>query len=358
MKKSLVAIATLTSALAFAQSSVTLYGIADAYVGAAKTTTITNTGVSSGVSQNVLNSGGLSGSRWGLRGSEDLGGGLRANFQAESGFNIDSGGSAQGGLLFGRQAWVGLSGGFGAITLGRQYSAYDDLRSGTDTLDHTSFSSTVDRGAWDNVGLAYAGRINNSIRYTTPNYGGFTAALQYGLGENKTATSSAGSNLSLKLVYANGPVTVGFAHQQDKGPGVALNTVTGVVTGVNGESFVGGATKNTFNLLSGSFDFGVAKLFAGVNTSKDNATVSNKDTEWHIGASAPLGPVTVSADYARSKHKDVEKGNSFGVQATYALSKRTNAYVGGVTSKDESLIPGNLSGEKRRLFGLGVRHIF
>jgi predicted porin len=335
-----------------------LYGTADAYVGAAKTTSITNTGVSTGVSQNVLNSGGLSGSRWGLRGAEDLGGGLRANFQAESGFNIDTGSSAQGGLLFGRQAWVGLSGGFGAISLGRQYSAYDNLRAATDTLDHTSFSTTVDRGAWDNVGLAYAARINNALRYTTPNYGGFSATVQYGFGENKTATTSAGSNLSLHLLYANGPLTVGFAHQQDKGPGVALNTVTGVVTGINGESFVGGSTKNTFNLLAGSYDFGVGKLFAGVNTSKDNATVANKDTEWHIGASAPFGPVTLAADYARSKHKDVEKGSSLGFQAIYALSKRTNAYVGGVTSKDESLLVGNQSGEKRTLFGLGVRHTF
>jgi predicted porin len=357
MKKSLVAIATLTSLSAFAQSSVTLYGIADIYVGASKTSTANAAGAvlataanpSNGQSQNLVDSSGLAGSRWGLRGTEDLGGGLKANFQVESGFNLDNGSSAQGGLLFGRQAFAGLSGGFGAITLGRQYTAYDNLRGATDTLDHSSFSSTVAKGAWDNVGLAYAPRANNSIRYTTPNLGGFSAAVQYGLGENKTATTSAGSNLSLHLLYANGPLTVGYAFQQEKAPGA------------NGEVFVSAdpSPKNTYNLIGGAYNFGVAKLFAGVNIGKDNNPgAANKETEWHIGASAPLGPVTVSADYARAKHKDVEKGNSFGFHVEYALSKRTSAYVGGVTSKDESLIVGNLSGEKRTLFGLGLRHIF
>lgn len=380
MKKSLVAIATLTSLSAFAQSSVTLYGVADIFIGGSKISTTNAAGVvdtanpippsttanpRNGQTQSVIDSGGLSGSRWGLRGTEDLGGGLRANFQLESGFNLDSGSSAQGGLLFGRQAHVGLSGGFGGVSLGRQYSLYDELRGGTDTLDHSEFSSTVAKGVWSNVGLNYAARINNSIRYTTPNFSGFTGAVEYGFGENKTATTSAGSHVSLKLVYANGPILVGFAHQQDKG-NVGATAAVGTTplipsTGINGETFfsTAAAPKNTHNLLAATYDFGVAKLFAGINSAKDNNPgTANKETEWHIGASAPLGAVTIEADYARSKHKNVEKGNAFGVHVRYALSKRTTAYVGGVSAKDESLITGNRSGAKRSLFAAGVRHVF
>jgi predicted porin len=348
MKKSLVALAALAATTVFAQSSVTLYGIADVYLGNKKTTGTTATGADatytaaqgSGVGQNVLNAGGLSGSRFGLRGSEDLGGGLKANFLMENGHNTDLGNNAQGGLMFGRQIYVGLSGGFGEVRFGRQYSAYDELRGATDTLGHTSFSSTVADGAWDKVGLAYTARNDNAIRYATNSFGGFSAAFSYALGENKTATASAGNILAAHALYANGPITAGLGFQQEKAAGSAP----------------GG--KQTFVLLAGAYDFGVAKLYAGLNTGKDNSTVQNKETEFHIGASAPLGPVTLAVDYATAKHKDVEKGTSLGLQATYALSKRTDTYFGLVSSKDTSLINNDKSGEKRQLVAVGVRHKF
>lgn len=112
MKKSLVALAVLAaSGAAMAQSNVTLYGIADVWFGSSK---FEVTGEDS-ARQTKVDSGGVDTSRWGMKGSEDLGGGLKANFQLESAVNMDDGTSTG----FDRQAWVGLSGGFGAVQLGK-----------------------------------------------------------------------------------------------------------------------------------------------------------------------------------------------------------------------------------------------
>ena len=111
MKKTLIAFAALSAlaGIAQAQSSVTLYGVADAYLASVKTENKVGA-VTTSLTQTKIDSGGHNGSRWGLRGSEDLGGGLKAIFQLESGFNIDTGASAQNGVLFSRQAFVGQIG--------------------------------------------------------------------------------------------------------------------------------------------------------------------------------------------------------------------------------------------------------
>ena len=218
MKKSLIALAVLAaSGAAMAQSSVTLYGVADAWVGQTSTTTA---GVK--VKQTEVGDGGFNGSRWGLKGSEDLGGGLKAIFTLESGFDISNGRSAQGGVLFGRQAFVGLQGGFGAVTLGRQYSAYDELRGATNQAYDSAFATTG--GVWGNGLVDYTDRVNNSIAYTSPSFGGISGAVVYGLGENKNLASAgnaagdATDNLSMHIKYANGPVLVGYAYQEEKQP--------------------------------------------------------------------------------------------------------------------------------------------
>jgi len=125
MKKSLIALAVLAaSGTAMAQSNVTLYGLADVWFGSSK---FEVTGEGS-VRQTKVDSGGLNTSRWGMKGSEDLGGGLKANFQLEQGFDLSTG-AAQSGKTFNRQAWVGLSGGFGEVQLGKVWTSYDDIRS-------------------------------------------------------------------------------------------------------------------------------------------------------------------------------------------------------------------------------------
>jgi predicted porin len=347
MKKTLVALAALAATASFAQSSVTLFGVADAWVGNAKGrfNGAARSGVAGDPSELRLDSGGLSGSRWGLRGSEDLGGGLKANFVIEAGLNIDNGTSAQGtpgALVYGRQSYLGLSGGFGDLRLGRQYSAYDELRSATSAFGHTSFDATILAGSWAEVGSDYAARIDNMIRYATPNFGGFSAAVGYGLGENKNVSGGkAGSVTSLHGLYANGPITVGLGYQLEK-----ANTVAPAA-----------AVKLTHTMVGGGYDFGAFKLNASINQSKVKNNV--KDSEYAIGATLPLGSFSLGLQYSNAKAKfngtTVEKGSTFAAQGIYALSKRTDTYVGLHNTKVKA---GNVTTDKNNLIAVGVRHRF
>lgn len=348
MKKSLIALAVLAAAgAASAQSSVTLYGVVDASIGTLKdgisvgSTTAANLNA---VRQNKLDSSGMRNSRWGIKGSEDLGNGLKANFVLEQGIAVDTGaiantsGSADG---FNREANVGVSGSFGAVKLGRVYSAYDDLRALTNnTADH-NFAAT--RDVWGASGKGdYAIRFSNAVRFDTATYNGFSGALAYGLGENKNgagnANQDATDNIALHVKYVNGPLAVGYAHQT--------------------EEQLAGASSTRFNLLGASYDFGVAKLTGSYN--KVKAAASAEDTEYQLGVSAPVGPVVLFAGYAHAKAEvsgnKVGESNGYDLLAVYSLSKRTDLYGGykSVTDKDKN---GTKEGEKKQ-FAVGVRHAF
>jgi predicted porin len=358
MKKSLVALAMLAASTAFAQSSVTLYGVADAWVGQTSTTF----GTAAAVKQIKLDSGGYNGSRWGLRGSEDLGGGLKANFQLESGFNIDTGSSAQGGLLFGRQAYVGLSGGFGAINFGRQYTAYDDIRgaenanNGFDTAftptglvwGRSTTPSTATPTLANTVGVFngvndYTGRTDNTIKYSTPDFGGVSGALSYALGENKTNAAGTPPNASASNVvaahvkYANGPIAVFAGLQNEKPQGSGLKT--------------------KFANIGANYDLGVVRLSAGYQNAKLGTT---KDNEFQAGVAVPVGAATISAGFATTQTKvngaKAGKANGFGLTGYYDLSKRTAAYAGVQQAKFKDTAGATTS--KSSLFAVGVRHRF
>lgn len=394
MKKSLLALAVLGAfaGTASAQSSVTLYGVADAWVGSSKSSTIDASGNLSGVRQTVQNSGGRNGSRWGLRGSEDLGGGLKANFQLESGFTIDDGNVANGATMFGRQAFVALAGGFGEVRLGRQYTAYDELRGGNNIVGDTSFSPTGDVWGQHSSALAsglaaagltpaqastltgmlatdYSNRVNNQIYYGSPNFSGVTFSLGYALGENKTAAvgtlgaQSSADTLSAKVQYAAGPLMVGFAHQSQRPRTTAasVNTLAAVLGGgpvydasVPGVSPVNG-DRIKFNLLSGSYDFGFAKLLA--NYSMVDRVGGLDDKEFNLGVDVPIGSLTARLGYAQAKgFDDAIKSKGFGAILDYSLSKRTNAYAG--LRLTESKADDGPKFAKNQVFGVGLRHAF
>lgn len=339
MKKSLIALAVLAaSGAAMAQSSVTLFGVADAYVGQTSTTTRDASGVETKAKQTVVNSGGLDGSRWGMNGTEDLGGGLKANFVLDSGFSIDNGAGGTDGL-FGRKATVGLSGAFGAVDLGRNYTAYHALRGATNNVYDSGFATTGT--VWNNGVQDYAVRINNSITYTSPSFGGISGAVAVGLGENKTATQEASDNISFHLKYANGPVLVGFAHQREEIQVVPSN-------------------KRTYNLIAGSYDFGVAKLTGGYNEAKNNTT---KDKEYQLGVSVPFGAASVAAGYTRSKSEVAgvvgsNTGTGYSLLGTYDLSKRTRLYAGVLSTKVGSAALDGVAAYKTTRGAVGVRHAF
>jgi len=341
MKKSLLALAVLGAfaGTAFAQTNVTVYGLVDAGITA-------QSGGAAG-SELKLATGVQSGNRLGFKGSEDLGGGLKANFQLESGFNLDDGTSGQGGTLFGRQAWVGLSGGFGAVSLGRQYTP---LFVAVDSID--PFETGLS-GATTNLMYVGGVRANNSITYSTPAMGGFSANLLYGLGE-VAGDSSANRNIGFSVGYANGPVKVVLAYENQAD---ATNT-----------------DKNKATFLGGTYDFGVLKLHAAYESEKlDIAGADFRD--YMLGLSAPVGGGTVLASYIQKKDQVTGSdagGKQFAIGYTYPLSKRTNLYAsyarinndsqGQNTVCDASNCGGPTTapnpGNNSSAFSVGVRHTF
>ena len=346
MKKSLIAMAVLAaSGVASAQSTVTLYGLVDAYVGTLKTNNLRQTGV------NLANPAGGSGggfntSRFGFKGSEDLGGGLKANFVLEGGFDPSTGAAnsytspftgATSSATFGRQSWVGLSGGFGEVKLGKMWTPYDEVKgSGAAAFDANIFAPAAN--VW--VSNNYQDRPGNSIYYSTPNFGGISAAASYSFGENKTATQDAGKIISVNLQYAGGPIAAAVAYQTEKEGGLlAANTTL------------------KFTQVNASYDFRVVKLLAAYGNVKDG---SDKANEFQIGVDVPLGSaLTVSGGVAASKTKFAvgpeAKRTGFGLAAKYSVSKRTFLYTGLQAAKEKVA---GLPDGKVDTFAVGVQHKF
>ncbi|CAH2806351.1 MAG: Outer membrane porin [uncultured Paraburkholderia sp.] len=219
--------ASLSGGAAHAQGSVTLYGIAD--VGLEH---INNT--SAGGAQTREVSGNLSGSRWGLKGVEELGGGLKAIFQLESGFNINDGTTAQStkGLgtnasttsrLFGRQAWVGLSFKDQQLTMGRQNSVLYDQAVTFDPMGASSRYSAL------SVDYAMAGRVDDSVKYTGK-FGALTAQAMYstrydaGYGSEVPGAQITGRYFGGALTYATGPFAASVSYEQRNSNTVTTNT--------------------------------------------------------------------------------------------------------------------------------------
>jgi predicted porin len=375
MKKTLIAVAVLgaVAGAAQAQSTVTLYGVVDVNIYGSRNSTIayvpaTNSFSATRLTQAGVGSGGQNGSRWGLRVAEDLGGGLKAVAVIEAGLNADIGTPAQGGLTYGRQVFGGLSGGFGTVSLGRQYSAYDDVKGQVSVQgnnaydvslgqsDVTAFGAaaavlaaptTVANGAAQataaNAVLSAANgarvgtwlgyensRVNNSIKYQSPSFAGFSGAVVYGFGENKTATTKATKDTSFNLKYANGPILATVAYQENE-----FTPTFGL--------------KNT--LLGASYDFGVVKLFAQANRAKFEGF--EKQNEFALGVAVPVGAFTVVAQGARSKGDSFGKNTGAAIEAYYDLSKRTRTYVSAASTKKEDL--GN---QKNSILAAGLRHSF
>ncbi len=224
--------------------SVTVYGVVDGYVQAAK----------GDASLSRVQSGGLSGSRFGLRGVEDLGSGLRAVYTLEAGINADDGTLGQGGVLFGRQAFVGLQGNFGQFSLGRQYSslyvasnefsAFSNNVTGPSSAVIGGFaggyepirgaSATATPPAAGATGNSGPARVNNSIRYESPVFGGLRAGALYGAGEG-AGTASDQRLFDVFVRYTAGLVDTIVSHVDDQTAGasatdVAVTTVATAVT--------------------------------------------------------------------------------------------------------------------------------
>ncbi len=310
MKKSLIALAVVaTSGAAMAQSSVTLYGIADIWVGKVKG------------SSAQMGSGGVSTSRLGFKGSEDLGGGLAAIFTFEQKLDLTNG--ATNAKTFDRQANVGLTGGFGTVKLGRNWNPMDDIFGAS----NSGFDSALSANAiWLN---SYNGAADAQLYYATPEFAGFTAAVSTQLKGN----AAAGKLSAFNVTYATGPIAVALGYEKDEANGDQKGT-----------------------MLNGSYDLGMAKLLASYyNTKNTNGVAGAKVNSYQLGADIPLGSaLTLSVGYANSKPSGGQSDSGYGIAASYSLSKRTSVY-GGVRQESRKASNGNAD---RDFYAMGVRHAF
>ena len=339
MRKTVLALAAtaIVSGSAFAQSSVTIYGIVD--VG------IVHDSGSLGDSVLRLHSGIANGSRLGFKGTEDLGGGMNAFFDIQNGFQADTGVLGQGGLIFGRQAFVGLGGPFGTLKLGRQYTPVDDLHGAVDPFGNNY------AGRLQNVfEQGYVSRVDNDVMYSTPNINGFDANVAYGFGEVPGDTS-AKRYVGGSVGYSNGPLWLRLASQSSNN-----GTTAGTVTG---------SARNT--ALGAKYDFGSFKLHGAYAMSKtDAAGVYSVDArDFMIGATVPFGIDSLMASYIKRNDRlaAARDADQLAIGYNHMLSKRTTIYAAYARINNKNgakYLVGTATdnGSNDRGFNLGLRHVF
>jgi predicted porin len=341
-KRSAAVLAAATMLLAGgaqAQSSVQLMGTLDAYAGRLRFA-----GDAQGTS--VMNSGGMTTSWWGFKGTEDLGGGLKASFALTSFLQVDTGtpGRFSGDTFFSRDANVSLGGGFGTLTAGRAlapnflptvlFNPFGDSFTFSPLVLHNNVGLFNGTG-WTQTTPSDTG-WSNEVIYTSPSFGGLTANVHYQLGEQ--ANDGGKHNHGLNLLYFNGPFAATAFYERDQ----VSNPVPAL--------FADNDTKTDW-MVGGSYDLKLAKLFGTWGKAHSDALDQGTRT-WSIGATAPLGPGTVMAAYANSKVDTTDatrKTGSLGYD--YFLSKSTDLYA--VVMRDE--ITGFASGTS---FGAGIRKRF
>ena len=355
MKKTLLALAALgtVASAAHAQSSVTLFGVIDEGLDM-----VTN---KQGGHAYQMASSVMQGDRFGLTGAEDLGGGMKAVFMLENGFNLNSGALSQNGLMFGRQAWVGLSTQYGTVTLGRQYDSVFDYAAQFAAGQLGAGVYGAHPGDLDNSNIDY--HSNNSIKYASPNIRGFKFGGTYSLGG--TAGNFTNNQIwSFGASYNQGPVGVGAAYLNARNPGTGMfsTAASSLPETLMTPIYSGFMSANTFQVIDfgGSYTFGPATLGATYTNAKFMNLGSNP---MPTGAKGPAGGfsagstatfndvqlnllyrltpalrVLVAGDYVTRNALTQQNGApvarakylQYDASVDYSLSKRTDVYLLGV----------------------------
>jgi predicted porin len=344
MKKIFIATLALgtISGAAQAQSSVTLYGLIDAGISYASNSA-TGSGATAGHSSLVKEDDGVAnGNRWGLKGAEDLGGGMKAIFDLENGFTLGTGALGQGSSEFGRQAWVGLSqAGVGSVTLGRQYSF------STDFVGQYTAGSLTPAGNYafhiNDVDQLTSSRLSNSIKFTSANFSGLTFGAMYAFsnqaGDFAGSPGTGGSSraYSAGINYANGPLGIGAAYTFIGYPGSASPASFPVaLANVN---LAGGTAKSLrTGGIGAKYLFGPATVFGSwTNTRVEGLTgFASTWNNFELGLKYALTPaLSLAASDTYSKLSDDANGrwNQVNLSVDYALSARTDVYVLGIYQK-------------------------
>ena len=303
MKKSLIALAVLAAAgTSFAQSTVTIYGKLDQ-------------GFTRAIGAENFKLGQASGSRLGFRGTEDLGGGLKANFQIEHRFTPDNGAAAA--TFWQGRSIVGLSGGFGQIDLGRDYTAAFWTMLGADVF---GWDGVANNSAATSAASGAPVRFANGITYTSPSMAGLTLRAN---AQVKGDAAKAGT--SFQIAYANGPISASLASEKT-------------------------ATENKYTGVGAAYNFGPARVNALIAKSETAAGVEGDSMV--LGLTVPMGALTLKASYATLEVADVKTVQQLGLGARYALSKRTDLYTSYANNSKAA------AGTKKNGLEFGVQHNF
>ena len=384
MKKKIIALAlsALFAVSAFAQSSITLYGVLDEGIN------YTNNAGDKSAYQ--LESGYAQGSRWGLKGSEDLGGGLKAIFDLENGFDINSGALGQGGRMFGRQAFVGLtSSNYGTVSVGRQYDSLVDYLA--QTTANGNWGGYLLSHPYDNDNTDNSFRVNNTVKYTSPDFSGLQFGGTYSFSNDTNFANN--RQYSLGGQYTNGGLVVAGAYLQANNPG----STSGGAIATDDANFV----SERLRIFGGgiNYTFGAATVgFAYTNTNVGQPAAI--DTSAYVGSITPPNGGTLTAlkfqnFEVNGKYQftsaffvgvqyvytaatmDATSGNenpkyhTFGLMADYNLSKRTDFYFQAAYQKvagdktdtvlDDADIPGSAgvsSNSNQFAVRAAIRHKF
>jgi predicted porin len=337
VKRLAAALIAAAPLFAAAQTNVTLYGIVDVAVESA------DTGAANGGRHTFVNSGDQSTSRFGFRGTEDLGNGLKAIFNMEAGLAADTGASDASGL-FQRRAVVGLEGGFGTLTLGREYSPIASVAGATDEFGQGFYGSNLSA-----FGSGRATRrLANSVNYRSASLYGFKLLAAYSAGEKTTGPN--GDLKGIGLEYTNGGLYLGAAYHNVKNDS---NT---------DDKEYGAGAAYTFAALGG---FEIKANYLGADPHGPN----NRFKQYNLGAGFPIGAGKILVNLQQDKLETGAKGNAWALAYTYALSKRTNVYASyadmnnnnlanfALNSSSNTLSPAAVSNDPS-VFALGLRHTF
>ncbi|MEI7296286.1 porin [Paraburkholderia tropica] len=315
-----------------AQSSVSLYGLADAFAGVIRTPGSSNAW--------QVGSGGMSTSYWGMSGAEDLGGGLKAIFTLESFYRINGGqvGSFDGQSFFGRRAFVGLSGKFGQLTLGRNdaplfvstllFNPFGNSFVFSPMVVHTFLGSAM--GA---ASVQSDTAIDDSIAWQTPEVAGLSGSLLY---SNAGVAGHAGqANYSANLLYFAGPFSATAAVQ-------SLHTAS---------LFLNGATEQTAWLVGGAYRLRAVKLYFQYERVTNNNDLTDDTVQ--VGASAQVGTGSVLASWAGTRRRPQQgsdvRWSTVALGYDYPLSKRTDVYAAWRYDTMSSVSSGNSLGAGIRM---------
>jgi predicted porin len=388
MLTTLVALAGTCTTAAYAQSSVTLYGTLDTgidYVSNQKAT-------GGGHNNWMMESGNLSTDRWGLRGKEDLGGGLSAVFDLENGFNVDNGKLGNGGDLFGRQAWVGLSSNqYGTMTLGRLYDFLVDFVAPLSATG-SGFGGNIADHPFDNDNLNNDFRMNNAVKYRSATYDGVTFGGAYAF-SNAAGGFSNNNAYSLGAQWAGGPFNLAVAYLQANQPGGVNDpsNTGGALSSSDNDATLTGARQRIFG-AAGRYVFGPATVgLVFTRTMLDDphqiqqggsyATLNGEFltfNNYELNARYALTPAFslggsytyTDGHFSTAGSAISPKWNQFMLQADYALSHRTDVYLEGVyqhvTGADGVAVLGNASvyslaasaSNSQTVVAVGLRHKF